>query len=72
MASDYVYPKIGNRDTIEVWEEKGQPDIRETAKRRAHEVLGSHFPRHIDEPTDKLIRTRFDIRLPRDRMHRPD
>jgi trimethylamine--corrinoid protein Co-methyltransferase len=68
MASDYVYPKIGNRDTIDVWEEKGQPDIREAAKQRAREILNSHFPSHIDKQMDDLIRTRFDIRLPRERM----
>ena len=68
MTRDYVYPELGDRDSIDVWVERGSPDIREAAKHRAQEILKTHFPTHIDAATDSKIRERFDIRLPAERM----
>lgn len=68
MASDYVYPEFGNRDSIEVWQERGQEDIRGLAKRAAKEILRNHFPEHIDSLVDAEIRSQFDIRLSRSHM----
>ena len=68
MTRDYVYPALGDRESIEVWQEQGQPDIRDTARERVKEILASHYPRHIDTVTDAKIRDNFDIHLPRERM----
>ena len=69
MTRDYVYPEIADRQPPATWEEQGGRDIRERARERAHEILASHFPRHIDAATDAAIRERFPIRLPRGLMH---
>ncbi len=68
MKTDYVYPEIGNRDSIDVWEENGSPDIRQTANQRAKEILSSHYPRQIKPTIDTKIRTNFEIRLPEEVM----
>ncbi len=68
MRRDYVYPELGDRDTIAGWEERDSPDIREPARQSVLRILAEHYPRHIDATTDARLRERFDIRLPREYM----
>jgi trimethylamine--corrinoid protein Co-methyltransferase len=68
MQSDFVYPRIADRRSIEEWEADGARDIRAVAIERTRDLLGRHFPAHIDAELDARIRARFDIRLPRDAM----
>jgi trimethylamine--corrinoid protein Co-methyltransferase len=68
MSSEYYYPEFADRDSIKDWEEKGRPDIRERARKKAREILRTHYPAYIDPAVDEAIRQRFDIRLPRDYM----
>ncbi len=68
MKRDFVYPELGCRDTIAGWEERNSPDIRESARRSARDILVSHYPDHIDPAVDTRIRDSFDIRLPREYM----
>jgi trimethylamine---corrinoid protein Co-methyltransferase len=68
MQSDFVYPQIADRRSIEEWEADGARDIRAVAIERTRDLLGRHYPAHIDAELDTRIRARFDIRLPRELM----
>ena len=68
MQSDFVYPEIGDRRSIDEWEADGAQDIREVALLKTRQVLQQHYPRHLDIETDDRLRDRFDIRLPRSAM----
>ncbi len=68
MQSDFVYPQISDRRSIDDWEEDGARDMRSNAIIRTREILANHFPAHIDADLDQRIRSSFDIRLPRNSM----
>jgi trimethylamine--corrinoid protein Co-methyltransferase len=68
MQSDFVYPDIGDRRTVDEWEADGAPDIRRVAIERTRQILQQHHPRHLSDELDKALRERFDIRLPRSSM----
>ena len=68
MSTEFYYPEFADRDSIKDWAEKGQPNIRDEARARAHSIIDGHFPTHIPQEVDEAIRARFDIRLPRDMM----
>ncbi len=68
MDSEYVYPEVGDRTSQNAWEAAGSPDVRERARARAREILASHYPSTIDAATDRALRARFSIRLPRHAM----
>jgi len=68
MQSEYVYPALGDRTSPKEWDERGKPDIVETAVRRKAEILASHFPRHIPDVLDREIRGLANILLPREAM----
>jgi trimethylamine--corrinoid protein Co-methyltransferase len=71
MESEYLYPTLADRSSTEEWQEKGERDMRERARERVHELLGSHYPSYIEPKADEAIRERFPIRLPQKAM-RPD
>jgi trimethylamine--corrinoid protein Co-methyltransferase len=68
MTRDYLYPVIANRSSPSDWEEQGELDIRERARIETRRILETHFPRHISDATDAVLRDRFPIRLARDMM----
>jgi trimethylamine--corrinoid protein Co-methyltransferase len=68
MNSEYLYPRLLDRDTRDDWERKGARDIREAARDHARRVLAEHWPEVIPEDLDNDIRRHFDILLPRRAM----
>ena len=70
MQTDFLYPAIADRRTIEQWEADGAKDIREVGKEKTRHILKSHFPCHLSEELDLQLRSEFDIRLPKDIMGR--
>ncbi|MCP4334433.1 MAG: methyltransferase [Gammaproteobacteria bacterium] len=68
MKSDYLYPSLADRRSADEWEQDGARDARTRAKEAVREILGSHYPDHIDPAIDKTIRERFNIILPQQRM----
>ncbi len=68
MQRDYVYPTIGDRESIAVWRDRGARDMQARARLKAGEILSSHFPAHIDESADSAIRTHLPIQLAREAM----
>jgi trimethylamine--corrinoid protein Co-methyltransferase len=65
MQSDFVYPQIGDRRSIEEWQVAGARDIREVARDRTRQILQQHYPHHLSAEIDARLRERFDIRLPK-------
>lgn len=68
MNTEYHFPHTADRNTRQVWEEAGSLDMRERARRKAREMLRTHFPSIISDETDAAIRERFRILLPREVM----
>jgi trimethylamine--corrinoid protein Co-methyltransferase len=68
MQKDYVYPDIGDRLTPAEWIGLGAEPAEVRSRRKTQEILESHFPSHIPDPIDDEIRSRFDIRIPREKM----
>ncbi len=64
MATEYVYPEIGDRSSPKEWIEMGSTNVVQRARARTTEILDSHYPRHIDADLDAKIRREFPIRLP--------
>ncbi len=70
MQSEYIYPEFSDRTSPNVWEENGKPDLLREAIRRKQAILDSHYPKHISEAADDLVRSQFPIFLPREAMGR--
>lgn len=69
METEYIYPKLADRESPDVWKEKGSVDIWERAALRVKEVLRTHYPDHITPAADAAVRARFPIRL---QLHETD
>ena len=71
MQTEYIYPAIGDRLSPKEWAEVGRPKVLDRAIAKVQEVLGSHFPTHIPDEIDDLIRAELPIRLDRSKMRPP-
>jgi trimethylamine--corrinoid protein Co-methyltransferase len=65
MFSEYHYPQAVDRATRQDWADAGSLDMRERARRLAHNTLQSYFPDIVPEAVDSQIRQEFNILLPR-------
>ena len=63
MRSDYLYPQISNRDSIEKWESEGKKSVYDIAKLRVKEILSTDDSNYISKDADKKIRALFEIHL---------
>jgi trimethylamine--corrinoid protein Co-methyltransferase len=63
MRSEYVYPKLADRQNIEAWEENGGVDIRTRGLAALTQIMKEHYPQYVEPAHDARIRERFDIRL---------
>ncbi len=72
MQTEYLYPELGNRLSPNEWVEMGKPVLLDKAIAMKKEILASYFPAHVDDATDRAIRERFDIFLPRTALGRDD
>ncbi len=68
MKTDYLYPEIADRRSINVWEEYGAKDAREVAREKVRSLLAGHYPRHIEPGVDARLREHYNIILPVERM----
>ncbi|MFT7673301.1 MAG: trimethylamine--corrinoid protein Co-methyltransferase [Gammaproteobacteria bacterium] len=68
MQTDFIYPEIGDRRSIEEWKTDGSKNIHQVAIERTKKILGEHFPRHFSDELDQELRAKFDIRLPHSMM----
>ena len=65
METDYIYPRIADRQTPDAWMESGSLDMLARARARARDILRDHRPCYIDAGTDRMLRERFTILLPK-------
>ncbi len=65
MKSDYFYPAVSDRRTPSDWEADGAEDVRTQAVKHTRDVLKTHFPDHLSEATDRILRQNFDLLLSR-------
>ena len=63
MHSDFLYPELADRGTIDVWQASGSRDIRMLAAERVTDLLTSHRPSYIDPGSDSIIRAALPIKL---------
>ncbi len=64
MNSDFIYPDIADRSSVEEWLANGQPDIITKASIRAKTIIDKPLVPYIPAAIDQVIRDQYDIRLP--------
>jgi trimethylamine--corrinoid protein Co-methyltransferase len=63
MHSDFLYPELADRNTIDVWQAAGSRDIRTLAAERVTDLLTSQRPYYIDPQSDGILRAALPIKL---------
>ena len=64
MKTEFVYPQLGDRQSVEDWLAAGGSDIAERAHQRVADILREGGPGHLPQAADRLIRETFPIHLP--------
>lgn len=64
MDSEFVYPQLADRASVDDWHDAGSADMWDRATLRAKEILGAHTPHYISSEVDRRIRDHYKIRLP--------
>lgn len=64
MQRDYFYPPLSDRDSPDAWAEAGRIDMQKRARERVQLLLSEHFPSHVSQAKDDLIRSSYKIHLP--------
>lgn len=63
MKTEYVYPELGDRQSVSDWIDAGALPIWERACEQVSEILQQPAPAHLDSAADARIRNRFNIKL---------
>jgi trimethylamine--corrinoid protein Co-methyltransferase len=63
MKSDYHYPALANRQSVNDWIDAGSLSIWDRAQTRVAEILSGPRPSHISPEAEARIRDRFPIHL---------
>ncbi len=63
MKTEYVYPALADRQSVDDWLGSGGFSIWERAKTRVTEILSSPGPTHLDTEAEAKIRASFSIQL---------
>jgi trimethylamine--corrinoid protein Co-methyltransferase len=63
MKSEYVYPRLGDRASVDDWLDAGGLSIWDRARARVAEILAAEPPGHLSPTADRAIRERFPIKL---------
>ena len=63
METEFIYPALASRESIDDWQRNGGKDIYERAKKTVCEILSASFPQHIREDHDDIVRDHFEILL---------
>ena len=63
MKSEYVYPRLGDRASVDDWLDAGGLSIWDRARARVAEILAAEPLGHLSPTTDRAIRERFPIKL---------
>ncbi|MCP4493725.1 MAG: methyltransferase [Gammaproteobacteria bacterium] len=68
MKSEYLYPEIADRGSIDEWEQRGGNSMQDSARDRVQQILAEHYPVHIAADVDDWARKNYNIVLPAKRM----
>ncbi len=63
MRSEYVYPDLGDRRSVDEWVSAGEPSLWDKAGERVAEILAAGRPDHLSFENEAAVRDRFPIRL---------
>jgi len=63
MKTEYIYPEIGDRQSLPDWLDSGRQPIWQRAGLRVREILQTHRPTQLSDKADREIRKYFDIKL---------
>ena len=63
MRSEYVYPDLGDRRSVDEWVSAGEPSLWDRATARVEEILDSGRPEHLSSEAEGRIRASFPIHL---------
>ena len=66
MKTEYVYPGLGDRQSVNDWLDAGSQTIWQLAQQRVDDVMTSTPPTHLPATAEAAIREAFDIYLPGD------
>ncbi len=55
LKQEHFLPKLSDRDSYEVWTEKGKRSIHEKAKDRVKKILAEHEPLPLDSAVEKEL-----------------
>ncbi len=61
MRSEYVYPSLGDRTSVDEWIGAGRPSLLDRASRRVTEILERERDPIVDDDTTAAIRARFGL-----------
>ncbi len=64
MTSEYVYPRLGDRQSLDDWLEGGGSSIWDRARDRVGELLSRGPAEHLAKEAEAAIREAFPIKLP--------
>lgn len=62
MKTEYVYPALADRQSVQDWQDAGRPSLLSRAEARVAEMLATP-PDHLPPDREAAIRAVFDIRL---------
>jgi len=65
MKSDFYYPEIADRKSIEEWATSEQLDMGEKAASRAFEILKGYWPNHLPAKIVDEFNSRFSLNIKR-------
>ena len=63
METEFIYPVLASRESIDDWQRNGRKDINERAKEIVHQILSTTHPAHIKDDLDDIVRDKFEILL---------
>lgn len=63
MRSEYVYPDLGDRQSVAEWVSAGEPSIWDAAGQKVAEILAAGRPDHLDTTNEAAVRAAFPIHL---------
>ncbi|WP_170464376.1 trimethylamine methyltransferase family protein [Ruegeria arenilitoris] len=65
MKTDYYYPTLADRQSVDDWIDAGRPSVWDRAQHRVADILASPPATHLSSEAEAHIRDRFPIRLER-------
>lgn len=66
MKTEYVYPGLGDRQSVSDWLDAGRQTIWQRARQRVEDIVASEAPSHLPASAEAAIRDSFAIRLTRE------